>query len=247
MPAPQQMRRADSPGLMEGLQSPGHSSRTGACGLAKESVNYIYAGVCLSMVIAVIVLAVLLGQATFSLHHAHDHDHVECTVHETCDTCAGVIGLTGKDTGDTSPCMWCPGNQTCGYKSPERRQDCLHNWGGDAVMEQHHCNTRVLFECNHTRTTAGCSACPDCCEDYIPDGKSCDECVAEKCNKDPDTCNHVLHRLCGLAKSTNLKACNDCLSFKSNHVELQKFGCTSTNITSFCKGPDQPLYYSNEQ
>lgn len=69
MPAPQQMRRADSPGLMEGLQSPGHSSRTGACGLAKESVNYIYAGVCLSMVIAVIVLAVLLGQATFSLHH----------------------------------------------------------------------------------------------------------------------------------------------------------------------------------
>lgn len=128
---------------------------------------------------------------------AHDHDHVECTVHETCDTCAGVIGLTGKDTGDTSPCMWCPGNQTCGYKSPERRQDCLHNWGGDAVMEQHHCNTRVLFECNHTRTTAGCSACPDCCEDYIPDGKSCDECVAEKCNKDPDTwC--VLSHFCPL-------------------------------------------------
>jgi hypothetical protein len=34
------------------------------------------------------------------------------------------------------------------------------------------------LECNSTR---GCTACPACCNDYLPDGKACSECFREHC------------------------------------------------------------------
>ena len=33
-------------------------------------------------------------------------------------------------------------------------------------------------ECNPSST---CNVCPECCQDYIPDGSSCNKCVSERC------------------------------------------------------------------
>jgi hypothetical protein len=63
-----QYRRSQSPMLGEGL-SDGVSQRSGVCATIQSSTNYIYAGVCFSMVLAVIVLSVLLSEATTKLAH----------------------------------------------------------------------------------------------------------------------------------------------------------------------------------
>lgn len=228
--------------LGEGL-SDGVSQHSGVCATIQSSTNYIYAGVCFSMVLAVIVLSVLLSEATTKLAHAHDKDHKPCSVFTTCDSCAGQIGLTGADSTSSAPCMWCAGNQTCGVKTPERQHDCLVNWGSHAVNQLAQCPTRLLFECNATAThghggTGGCTACSACCHgDFISDGKECDTCVKDLCPA-ASNCKHVLPRLCSQAKREDIKACNDCVTL--NTKELLGWGCTTGNITDYCEAPDRP-------
>ena len=108
--------------------------------------------------------------------------------------------------GRRSPCLGASClTQNCVYLVPQV------NWGSKPATDLVGCPTRVLFECNKTAThgnggKGGCTACSECCVDYISDGKECDTCVRERCPK-PDNCNHVLPKECAVAKSQNLQAC----------------------------------------
>ena len=64
----QSLRRADSP-MLDPLTPTLSAQRAGICDTIRSSTNYIYAGVCFSMVLAVIVLSILLSEATTKLAH----------------------------------------------------------------------------------------------------------------------------------------------------------------------------------
>ena len=78
------------------------------------------------------------------------------------------------------------------------------NWGSTPAVDVGGCPSRVLFECNKTAThgngaKTGCTACDQCCQSYISDGKECDECAQQHCPKAAN-CQVVLPKECGEAK-----------------------------------------------